>query len=280
MPEVGQRARVCAVGHVAAAALRASGGRVSPLPVFRKAPYVLAGNEIVWIGHHGPMHPRAVFIAGPYGMEDEFMPEIEAWHPPPESRHEGAALRLCAAMSHLAGDLLSDLPQRGYAPLIAARPLEFILQARRGDALALAHAATCNKPQDFVAAATRLLGLGAGLTPSGDDYVGAALFTLRRVHADDPAWLTAAAAIRSLAPTRTHAISAALLADLANGESFAPLHELASAAMVNAPAQDLLSRAQAVAAIGHSSGWDMLAGMLAATAALPETSVHASENPS
>ena len=168
---------------------------------------------------------------------------------------------------------MSELPQRGYAPLLAARPLEFLLQQRRGDALALARAATCNDPTGFVAAATRLLGLGGGLTPSGDDYVGGTLFALRLIYGDDPAWIAAAATIRSLASTRSHAISAALLADLANGESFAPLHQLVNTAMTNAPPQVLLTHARALAAIGHSSGWDMLAGIFAATHTLPENTV-------
>ncbi len=270
MPEVAQAVRVCAVGHIAAAALRASGGRVARLPAFPEAPYVLAGREIVWIGHNGPMHPRAVCVAGSFSLEDEFMPQIQAWRPVPASSCAGTAPRLIAAMSTLPGLLLSELPQRGYAPLIDARPLEFMLQARRDVALALASAASGNDPHRFIAAASRLLGLGAGLTPSGDDYVGGALFTLRLMRGTDPAWLDVAATIRALAPARTHAISAALLTDLANGESFAPLHDLMGAALADAPRQDLLARLRAVAAIGHSSGWDMLTGMFAATASLPE----------
>jgi len=274
MPEVGEAVRVRAVGHIAAAALRACGGRVAPLPAFPAAPYGLAAGEIVWIGQSGPMHPRAVFVSLPCSLEDEFVPETRAWRPVPTTRCDTPGPRLRAAMSGLAGGLLYGLPARGYAPLIAARPLEFLLQTRRGEALALARAATCNDPSGFVqVAAARLLGLGGGLTPSGDDFVGGALFALRLVHANDPGWLAAAAAIRTLASTRTHAISAALLADLANGESFAPLHQLLNAAMADASPQVVLTHARAVTAIGHSSGWDMVAGIFAATAALPENTV-------
>ena len=273
MPEVGEAVRVRALGHIAAGALRASGGRVVPLPAFPAAPYGLAAGEIVWVGQSGPMHPRAVFVTLPCSLEDEFVPETRAWRPVPANRCDTPGPRLRAALAGLAGGLLYGLPLRGYAPLIAARPLEFLLQARRSEALALARAATCNDPSGFVAAATRLLGLGGGLTPSGDDFVGGALFALRLIHANDPGWLAAAATIRTLAPTRTHAISAALLADLANGESFAPLHQLLSAAMADAPALVMLTHARAVTAIGHSSGWDMVAGIFAASAALPESTV-------
>ncbi len=273
MPDVAERVRVHAVGHIAARALRASGGRVAALPAFAKAPYALAAGEIVWIGRSGPMHPRAVFVAAQYRMEDIFTAEVKPWRAPPRNCCAAAAQRLRATLPTLAHSLLSALPSAGYAPLIGARPLEFLLQARRSDALALAHAATCNDPAGFVAAATRLLGLGGGLTPSGDDYVGGALFALRLIHANDPDWLAAAATLRSLALQRTHAISAALFADLANGDSFAALHELVGAAMAHAPMQVLQAHARALAAIGHCSGWDMLAGVFGATGALPENTV-------
>ena len=59
------------------------------------------------------------------------------------------------------------------------------------------------------------------------------------------------------AASRTHAIGAALFRDLAEGESFGALHRLAAALAAGgspvAPARELV-------AIGHSSGWDMLAG--------------------
>jgi hypothetical protein len=59
----------------------------------------------------------------------------------------------------------------------------------------------------------------------------------------------------------SHAISAALLADLAAGASFAPLHDLADAL---AAGDDGAAHgaARALAALGHSSGWDMLVGVL------------------
>src|SRR5262249_10803616 len=53
----------------------------------------------------------------------------------------------------------------------------------------------------------RLLGLGPGLTPAGDDLVGGAFFARRLVGG----WDEAAATIRERARARTHPISATLL---------------------------------------------------------------------
>ncbi|MGH8697446.1 MAG: DUF2877 domain-containing protein, partial [Burkholderiales bacterium] len=59
----------------------------------------------------------------------------------------------------------------------------------------------------------------------------------------------------------SHAISAALLADLVGGASFAPLHDLADALAAGDDGAAAVA-ARALAALGHSSGWDMLLGVL------------------
>jgi hypothetical protein len=106
-----------------------------------------------------------------------------------------------------------------------------------------------------------LLGLGPGLTPSGDDYLGGMMVALRALGRDDRA---AALATRVLpeAPTRTSRISAAHLSCAAEGEGAAALHD-AIAALVGASEDSIDVCLAAIDAIGHSSGWDALAGALA-----------------
>jgi len=94
-------------------------------------------------------------------------------------------------------------------------------------------------------AAAPLLGLGPGLTPSGDDFIGGFLIVSR--HQRVAEWALA------LAPRRTNKISAAHLAAAAAGEAAAALHN----ALGGGPLTPLL-------ALGHSSGWDMLTGAIAA----------------
>jgi hypothetical protein len=100
--------------------------------------------------------------------------------------------------------------------------------------------------------AAALIGLGPGLTPSGDDYFGGMLVALRALarHAQ------AGALWRWLQPrlgSGTSAISAAHLEAAAAGEAHEIVHEV-----LLDPRQ-----AQKLDRIGHCSGWDALAGAAA-----------------
>ena len=109
-----------------------------------------------------------------------------------------------------------------------------------------------------------LIGLGPGLTPSGDDFVGGAMIALRAFDQDGAADRLAAWAL-PLARTRTGAISYAHLACAAEGEGAAALHETL-AALGTPGAPGLAGHLGAIDAIGHTSGWDALAGAVAAAA--------------
>ena len=107
--------------------------------------------------------------------------------------------------------------------------------------------------------AQMLIGLGPGLTPSGDDYLGGLLIALHALDRRPQAlglW-------RWLEPRlkRTSAISAAHLAAAAAGEGHEALHGcLEALASRNADWKQTLDR---VASVGHVSGWDALAGIAA-----------------
>ena len=83
---------------------------------------------------------------------------------------------------------------------------------------------------------------------------------------DAGAWARAAASVRAHAPELTHPISAALLGDMLDGHAHAPLHELADALAAAAPLDATLAAARRLVRIGHSSGWDMLAGLVGGVA--------------
>jgi hypothetical protein len=109
--------------------------------------------------------------------------------------------------------------------------------------------------------AAQLIGLGPGLTPSGDDYLGGVLVALRwlgrGVHADSLwRWL------EPRLPTRTSAVSAAHLAAAASGEVHEALHEMLENLSAWQP-PDLHPSLAKLDAVGHSSGWDALAGIVA-----------------
>lgn len=105
-------------------------------------------------------------------------------------------------------------------------------------------------PEDAAA----LIGLGPGLTPSGDDYLGGILVALHGLARDAQAnalwrWLQPRLA------ARTSAISAAHLEAAAQGEGHEALHSILQEASAGSVA--------ALGRVGHCSGWDALAGAAA-----------------
>lgn len=119
--------------------------------------------------------------------------------------------------------------------------------------------------------ASRLLGSGAGLTPSGDDVLAGMLATLRTLAAPlglsavDEAAHDVGGALVTAAVASTTALSAALLWHAARGELADParhaLRGLAGRTPL-APARDEL------VAVGHRSGRDLALGMAVAARAL------------
>jgi len=101
-----------------------------------------------------------------------------------------------------------------------------------------------------------LVGLGSGLTPSGDDLLCGALVALHAIGRVDAA-RDLYAAISEAARLATSSLSAAFLRAAAEGQSSEPLHEAIIALLEN---QSVARPVEAVAHIGHTSGWDALAG--------------------
>jgi len=121
-------------------------------------------------------------------------------------------------------------------------------------------------------AATRLLGLGPGLTPSGDDFLGGLLIALRLLNRGALSarlWtgLEAAAARRSLD------LSVAHLSAAAAGRGSAALHAALNA-LVTGRADDLPAELERIEEIGHTSGWDALAGAVTALRSVTEGPVN------
>jgi hypothetical protein len=254
-----------AIGWRAHAALAATGGRAVVLAPLSTSFYTEAAGELLWIGPPGtPLHPRAVVVSGVAAAlagasVHVSLDGVAPWRP---AGLDGEVMDRRDA----AGGLEALLPQlgepRGLGRLLLAGADDDPVVARaRPHARALAEACAEDDAEAVAVAARPLLGLGPGLTPSGDDFVGGALFACRLV-ARGAAWDAAVARIVADAATLTHPISARLLADLAAGEGWAPLHDLAAAlARKNAPAA--LTAARGLTALGHTSGWDVLEGFSA-----------------
>jgi hypothetical protein len=255
---------VLAIGGKARAALEASRGIARPLAAFPDAPYFDAAGEIIWVGSRLPArHPRAVLTAQPVvrGREAIFgtLPG-EAWTRalPAPSRVEASTVRAaCTRLVAAAGEIGAP---RGLGMLLAGRTPAFPLDLAVPRVRALATAYAADDPEAVYAASRALLGLGTGLTPSGDDLAGAALFG-RMLVDRRAAWRAVGARVAAAARTASHSISAALLADLVGGESFEPLHALAESLVAGDDAA-AIEAARTLGELGHSSGWDMLTGLL------------------
>jgi hypothetical protein len=112
-----------------------------------------------------------------------------------------------------------------------------------------------------------LLGLGPGLTPSGDDIVAGALCALRLLGGEKTFTAALADHVTGAALTRTTALSATLLRLAAQGDVAAEVGRvfmgITGHACLDEPARRLLE-------IGHTSGADLAAGLLAGGAAALE----------
>jgi hypothetical protein len=252
---------VVAIGSLARRALAQSGGCARPLAAFPQSPYFAAAGEILWVGAALPaMHPRAVLTATPQPRGRMLVfPALprETWSPTRLAHVEQASMN--AALGRLLKALLAVETPRGCGALLAGAVPDFPLDLCEGRVRSLARAYAADDAEAVYEASLPLLGFGAGLTPSGDDLTGGALFG-RRAIADEERWQAIAGRLAREIEARSHAVSAVLFGDLARGESFAPLHALL-VALACADDSRALAHARLLICIGHSSGWDMLTGM-------------------
>jgi hypothetical protein len=188
------------------------------------------------------------------------------WRPPPwpaaRSRHDLAAV--CRDLSRLA---VAEAPEDGLGGLfcaVGARPIDTPLariarprlarfRSWLRDLLDHASAATSFEP------VRGLIGLGPGLTPSGDDFLVGALALLDAL-AERSAHAELARAINRAPRGLTSPLSDCLLRAAAAGHVGESLHRAASATISGT----IRSAIAAVRSIGHSSGWDMMAGIATA----------------
>jgi hypothetical protein len=152
----------------------------------------------------------------------------------------------------------------------------------------MAAACAADALADAVEQAERIVGLGPGLTPAGDDFLCGLLLALRLLApcvTPAPAETAAAvrladwigAAVTSDATTRTTALSATLLHCAASGQASGEVSGVLRA-LTNPGGQGLTIATRRLLATGHTSGadltWGICAGARAATT-LSRTKRHA-----
>jgi len=269
--------------------------------VLRTSVYLSAGGgEMFWVAGQGvPMHRRAVVcplpvrclvpgeaftLEGPcvqFGERLSIALDLaEEWAPPGVGPGEGDSLdAVYRSLSRLLTGLPVPREDESFGrvlPLLRvafhggdphALPGGFFLTGPATEAIHDLIDACLRQDVDQVAHAGReLVGLGAGLSPSGDDFLGGLLFAGRALESAYPRefhWDQKP--VRDLlegARSRTHPLSHTLLSDLALCQGPEPLHALLASLLRAGEERRVMRNAERLIAIGHHSGWDMLAGFL------------------
>lgn len=189
-----------------------------------------------------------------------------AWRPEPAGRF--AALDVARGLSGFRAHARTAMPAEGLGALIFSDPAEGGDACREAARAPLdrlnAHLRTAFRNRTRFAAGptdvARLAGLGPGLTPSGDDALGGMMIAFHALEEADLAadlW----AVVRPVATRNGNTISLALLDAAARGTGAKPVHDLLNAILTGAT-RDLPALIAAVDAIGHSSGWDAMTGIV------------------
>jgi hypothetical protein len=170
-----------------------------------------------------------------------------------------------ACLAGLIPSISKLLSQRGHqdSPQTAPEDLEYYWPSITG----LIRATLVFDFDLLIENAAQLVGLGPGLTPSGDDFLGGFFFGLQALSRTYPdlsilkTWNYSDFIMKSKAGT--HIISHTLLKDHAAGFALEPLHSFANSLFTGQPVEKNLQNAIKLVTVGHSTGWDLLTGFLA-----------------
>ena len=276
-----------------AAEILAHDGDAEIIAVFERCFYVAAPGGIICVGLEtlgdGPLHVLLSAPSSPLlwprlgivreakgwvrerrlGIGAEFTLDLRAlpvWQPPAWMPTTAARLRASLAdVLVLAAPLC---PAEGLSCLVIApgrsardRTADAAAPLVRDLHSALQHAfATSQVDARLIRGATLLIGLGPGLTPSGDDLLGGVFLTMSALGTSDlreTLW----AALSPELDLLTVEISSAHLAAAADGIGAATVHAALNALLshtATTPPQHL----EALRTLGHSSGFDTLAGIV------------------
>ena len=171
---------------------------------------------------------------------------------------------------------LSGMHSSSKRPLLAMarEPVD-----RLRDWLAAAARRHSEAPTESLQPLCRLIGLGPGLTPSGDDFLAGVMIALHAFGREDISqrlWDV----IRPSALEAGNIISFAHLSAASEGAGIAPIHYLICA-LQTGDGSEIGKHLNDIDKIGHTSGWDALAGVLTAADALlgVERPLHAAASP-
>jgi hypothetical protein len=242
------RIEVVSLGRFAQAALESGPARV--IAGFERSVYLETAIGLACVGAvgNGPLNAQCNSLPGGLVVGDALdvdLGQAKQWRPaPPPPLNLSVVGHSLVGLQEAARD---QLPAEGLGYLIDP--------SRNRPDVVKALVDWLSHPAGPPADAAGLIGLGPGLTPSGDDLIGGILCALHAARSADVAERLAAWAL-PLAKNATSRISYAHLACAAEGESGEPIND-AIVALLSGHAPDL----KRIDAVGHTSGWDALAGV-------------------
>jgi hypothetical protein len=174
---------------------------------------------------------------------------------------------------HLTSVLLQHGSPDGLGRLVEESDATPLLRRARPSAAHLAEGLARRDAEPLLAGAEPLLGLGPGLTPSGDDVLAGFLgLAVLASPGAAPLLHEVGRGVLRLAEARTTLLSRAFLAHALDGVLAPPVDALAATILSGAPRLAVVEAARAASGLGHTSGMDMLAGIVLALRALGRTS--------
>jgi hypothetical protein len=192
--------------------------------------------------------------------------EARPWQPKPPPNDPLKPSQIMLALESLKRIAASRYRSDGLLDLVLdqeSTPNSKVARAARKPLQDLSqHAVTWLKDRDpqILASLDALLGLGPGLTPSGDDLIAGFMIACRDIGRGEDA-LDLWQRLESRTKNRTTPISFAHLSAAGQGMGAAPFHELIDASVENRT-DHIAEALDAVARIGHSSGLDAVGGLL------------------
>ena len=252
------RVEVSSIGRFAREALSSGDARV--IAVFERSCYVETPSGLACVGAvgNGPLNAYCGGLPAGLAVGDALQVDFgDASNWIPRKAPAGGVATAYASLERLRILATRRVPPDGFG---------YLLDPSRERPLAVeALAGWLAAPSGVPVGAAGLIGLGPGLTPSGDDLIGGALCMLHATGRSDVAARLAAWGL-PLAKANTNRISFAHLACAAEGECGEAVND-AIVALVAGGEVDL----GRIAAIGHTSGWDALAGAVLALSIPPES---------
>ncbi len=189
------------------------------------------------------------------------------WSPRPNWESVRSKPEILIALSDHIEDLLKEhAPPESFAEFVLSIPSTFSINdqvLQKADS-AISKLMPALISADFTIireASHELGGLGAGLTPAGDDFLVGIMHGLWSIY-PDPESLAKSLIIAESAIPRTNSLSAAWLKAAANGEAGEPWHQLIKAVVAQSK-EETEAAVMRILPTGHSSGADALGGFSA-----------------